>query len=716
MGDDTRNRPRTERASRLSWIIPAAVGLGAFLLFGVQPIVGKAILPWFGGTAAVWITCLLVFQVGLLLGYSYAYLIATYVPLRMHGPIHAALVVASCAAPILPGAAWIPEGGESLAPLIVPMLAATVGSRYVVLAASGTLLQFWYARVYADRSPYALYALSNAGSMLALFCYPFVVEPTLGVAGQARAWNALFLVFAVLIGWAAWTLWRQGARASFPEERSREVEACDEHSRGSDRVFWIGWSMAGVTLFMATTQRLTINVASTPLLWIVPLAIYLATFIVTFLPRRTYSRSFFVWLLLPALIVSSISLGRIGLGEDFVIELDYRTQAALILGALVVFLMICHGELYRSRPRPSRLAGFYFCIALGGALGGAFVALVAPRLFLLGEELHAGILITLGLLGTTLWKREPRPRRRRTGTLVLVPVCIVVTLLALVHHSAALRQDAVWIERNDYGLLRVLEIADTPGIPRHLRLYDGVTLHGAQFVDPSRRRLATTYYSVAGGGGALLSAFRTSEPRHVGVIGLGTGTLATYGRSRDRFRFYEINPSVVAAATGPFEFLSHSEARCEIRLGDARLLLEREAPQQFDVLVLDAFSSDSIPVHLLTIEAFELYLRHLSQGGVIAAHISNRNLDLSPLFYGLAERFDLNCLGVETREGRPDRLISRSTWMILTRNTGILDELAETFRPWISRGVVGLYVGDPQRYRRVRLWSDAYSNPLQVMK
>jgi hypothetical protein len=270
-----------------SWAIPAVVGLGAFLLFGVQPMVGKAILPWFGGTAAVWTTCLLVFQVGLLAGYVYSHLLATFVPLRLHGVVHAGLIAAACLVPVLPGDAWMPQGGEALAPRIVPMLLTTVGPRYVVLAASATLLQHWYARLHPGRSPYPLYAVSNAGSMLALLSYPLLVEPTLPLARQEAFWTAGFLIFAGTAGAVAWTVWRHGAEARTPGSRGDAPAVAIPRSCGFDALFWIGWSMAGVVLFMATTQQLTINVASTPFLWILPLAIYLATFIVTFLTRRT---------------------------------------------------------------------------------------------------------------------------------------------------------------------------------------------------------------------------------------------------------------------------------------------------------------------------------------------------------------------------------------------------------------------------------------------
>jgi hypothetical protein len=381
-----------------------------------------------------------------------------------------------------------------------------------------------------------------------------------------------------------------------------------------------------------------------------------------------------------------------------------------------VFLMICHGELYRRRPQSSRLTAFYLCISLGGALGGVAVTLLAPRLFLVGEELYVGIAVTLGLLLATLWRRPARPDRHRLWIRLLVPVCAALAVAMLAHHSALLRRDVIWLERNDYGLLRVLRSQGESGEAAQLRLYDGVTLHGAQFVDPSKRHRATTYYSVAGGGGAVLKDFRASSPRRIGLIGLGVGTLATYGRQGDHFHFYEINPNVVAAARGQFSFLRDSKARCDVELGDARLVLERQPPQGFDILVLDAFSSDAVPVHLLTVEAFELYLRHLRPDGVIAAHISNRNLDLSPLFYGLADRNGMNALNVVTLKDRPEQLISRSNWMIITRESGFLDALTESFRPWMERGVIGLYVGDPQRYRSVALWTDDHSNLFQVLR
>lgn len=694
-----------ERAA--AWGIPAAVGLGSFLLFGVQPIVGKAILPWFGGTAAVWTTCLLVFQVGLLIGYVYSHLLATRVPLRWQGAIHAAAIAAACFVPILPGESWKPAGGEALAPRIVPMLAASVGARYFVLAASGTLLQHWYSRLRPGRSPYPLYALSNAGSMAALVSYPFAVEPLLPLGGQARYWTAGFAAFAALSWAAAWGVWRRGEGAR-PEPR-REVGA-GESARGSriaDAVFWVGWSATGVVLFMAATQHLTMNVASVPLLWILPLAVYLTTYIVAFLPGRTYSRPVFAALLLPAIAVVR-PVPRL--------ELAYRTEAGLLLAALFVFLMVCHGELYRRRPAASRLTAYYFCIALGGASGGAVVALVAPRIFLFGEELSVGVLLLLGLLAATVWPSRGTPDRHRRWIQALVPVCALLAAVLLVHHVSSMRRNLIWAARNDYGLLRVQRFEAKPGEPAHLRLHNGTILHGAQFLEPERRHLPTWYYTVAGGGGAVLQYYHPSSPRDVGVLGLGAGTLAAYGREGDRFRFYEIDPNVVKAAREQFAFLSGSRAKCEIALGDARLVLEREPPRNFDVLILDAFSSDAVPVHLLTVEAFELYLRHLRPAGVIAAHISNLHVDLSPLLFRLGERYGLRSLLVATEEERAEYLLARSNWVILTRDGEFLAEMQERFRPWRDRNVVGLYVGDRSRYRTVDLWTDDYSNLLQIWK
>jgi hypothetical protein len=693
--------------------------LAAFLLFQIQPLAGKRLLPWFGGTATVWTTCLLFYQALLLVGYGYAHASARLLSARWQSIAHAVLLVGACFLPVLPADTWKPAAGVAPTIPILSALTATVGLRFLVLAGTAPLLQVWFARLWPQRSPYGLYALSNAGSTLALLSYPFFFEATLPLRRQTTVWATGFLALVVACTWIAWVAGRRGPADGGPSTTVVRAEATDTRVAPSRVALWVAWSACGVVLYMSVTNQMTINMASTPLLWVVPLAVYLLTFIVAFGVRRAYSRKWFSWLLAPVLLVLyPVILGVVGYEETIIYRFGWFQQLSVLVVSLGVLCMICHGELYRMRPTPARLTLFYLAIAVGGVLGGAFVALAAPRLFLLSVELHIGVLLCLALLLITCWcDPESRLHRGRPrwawATLLLAAL---LPLVPLIYESRSYLQNAVFVQRNYYGMLRILRIEPEDGRGVHLRLYHGSTLHGSQFLADESRVHPTAYYAPSGGGGAVLQLLRRGTGRRIGVVGLGVGTLAAYGQADDYFRFYEIDPAVDRLAREWFSFLGDSDARWEVRLGDARLNLERDAPQRFDVLILDAFSSDAIPVHLLTTEAFDEYGRHLENDGVIAAHISNQYVDLTPVLYNLAERHGLHALNVVANRGRPEQLVSHSNWMILTRNTEVLEGLITYFRPLRETGEVGVYVGDRERYRTIPLWTDDYTNVFRIMK
>jgi hypothetical protein len=698
--------------SRGRIVFPAAVFLGAFLVFQVQPLTGKYILPWYGGSAAVWTTCLVVFQSLLFAGYAWAHLLGR-LERRRQALAHVLLLLAASLVSIVPAEAWKPRGDENPLTRIVPMLLVTVGLPYFALSASGPLLQAWSWRVAPGRSPYPLYALSNAGSLLALVSYPLLVEPFLSGKQQAALWRVAFVVFVVLGAAAARMVWRSAPVAGSAEAEAADVEARESRGR---RLLWIGWSACGVVLFMAVTNQLTLNVASVPFLWILPLALYLLSFIVAFGAAEWCPRRLLALLMLPA-------IGTIFL----LVEAEVRFWTLLHLGtahrigiwaaALFVLCLLCHSELYRLRPAPSRLTSFYLSIAFGGALGGCIVGILAPVLFLWYQELHLGLLgCWLLFLVTALAGRE---RPAVTGRVRWASVLSVVALVGfaglLARQTWTMLDGSVSAHRSFFGFLRVQEVGRGDPGAHALKLYDGSTLHGHQFLEGRYRELPTLYYSTLTGVAGVLLEYDRPAGRRIGIVGLGIGTLAAYAEPNDRLRFYEINPDVIELAATSFEFLRSSRAPWEIVLGDARLKLEQEPPQGFDVLVLDAFSSDSIPVHLLTAEAFAVYDRHLKPEGVIAINVSNHHLDLAGVVSLLAAEHGLAVLGVHNRD-RGDRITAAATWMILSRDRGFLDGLRRAFAPLERSGDVRLAVAAPVDPSAALRWTDNYSSLFSVLK
>ncbi len=689
----------------------AAVFLAAFLLFLVQPIVGKSLLPRFGGAPAVWTACLLVFQTLLLLGYAWAHGLAVRLGSRVQATAHVSLLALGLAFPILP----VASGGapDTLRPPVLQILIlalASVGAPFLALAGTSPLLQAWHARLWPARSPYRLYAWSNAGSLLALVVYPLAVEPALALDDQARAWRSALALLVLLVGWCAW----HSARGSSPARGSAVASsvASSEPLRASRVGLWIAWAACGVTWFMAITQQLTIDVAAVPFLWMLPLGVYLATLIVTFAGSRGYPRRLATWILPVALALVYVAVHRgPGLGEAGR-GLSFIGTVVALNGGLLVACLVCHGELYRLRPHASRTTAFYLAIALGGALGGILVAVVAPATFRLSEELHLAMALIVVLTGVTrLVDGRLRPR-----AIVAWLGATVALVLLLVYQSALLVRGASFVHRNFFGVLRVIEVRGDRPEAVHRRFYHGSTLHGLQDLTPERRWIPTTYYTPYGGGGAVLTALERSPGRRVGLVGLGVGTLAAYGRPGDLFRFYEIDPDVERVAREWFTYLADSRARCEVVLGDARVRLAAEPARAFDVLVLDAFSGDAVPVHLLTREAFVLYERHLAPNGVIAAHLSNRSLDLTPVVYQLADSLGFTALQFQQLEPPKSGLVTRSSWMVLSRDTEFLERLVAETKPLRDNRRLELFRGDPARYRRIPLWTDRHSDLVRLLR
>ena len=691
-----------------------AVFLGAFLVFQIQPLIGKHVLPWYGGTAAVWTTCLLVFQTLLFAGYAYAHAIARLAP-KLQIPIHLTVLLIAAAVPVLPSAVWKPAGDDNPLLRIVVMLLLTVGLPYFVLSASGPLLQAWHWRLHRERSPYPLYALSNAGSLLALVSYPFLVEPLLSTRAQAGSWRVVFVGFVLLSAAAGVALLRREGEEPLPESPGRDVDEAPPPGWGV-RLRWIGWAACGVMLFMAITNQLTLNVASVPFLWILPLALYLLAFIVAFSGERAYPRALFGVLLLLAVTAVVLMLELdLRYSQEGASNLPILVKLSAYAVALFLLCMICHGELYRSRPEPRHLTLFYLSIAGGGALGGIVVGAGAPLVLLLYQELQIGLLFCC-LLYVAVRLRDPESpiamtRRPWAAGLALLGVLLLAGVTT--RQNALLLQDSVRTYRNFFGLLRVQEIFTDDPAAHAFRLVDGAIVHGYQLVRPDLRREPTTYYSRLTGVGRTLQLRQRRGDLRIGVVGLGVGTLAAYGRRGDSIRFYEINPDVVEVAKEGFSYLSDTAAGWEIALGDARLQLEREPDQGFDFLVLDAFSSDSIPVHLLTLEAFRLYDRHLAEDGVIAINISNLHLDLSSVVYRAAGELQLHALEIRNKH-RPTQLTMASEWMVLSRDTEFMNEALAMLKPLQEEDALRL--GNRPRLPEMRPWTDGSSSLLSILR
>ena len=670
----------------------ATTFFSAFLLFLLQPITAKQILPWFGGSAAVWTTCLVFFQSALLLGYAYSDAVARRLPPRSQVVLHVALLAASCALlPIVPGAQWKPMGTENPSLLILGLLAATIGLPYFMLSTTSPLVQSWFAHTHPDRSPYRLFALSNLASMLALLGYPFAIEPWIPTRLQAWGWSAAYVVFALLAAASGWLASRSAIRTSTastePLAIGDGVEAAPSAGRQS---LWATLAATGSFLLLAVSNHICENIASIPLLWIAPLSIYLLSFILCFDSSRWYRAAMFRAMLAAALGVMGWTLADSDLTHQL------RLQIAVFCAGLFLACMFCHGELSRLKPAARYLTRFYLMVALGGAVGSALVGLLAPIVLPAYFELAFGLIACAALLSFQV-------RRAHPVFLVLAVASLLFTVGAAGWSIHSFYENTVLATRNFYGVLRVQEWG-VGTASYHRSLVHGTILHGTQYPGPSLERQPTTYYTATSGIGRALESLHPSvEPLKVGVIGLGTGTIAAYGAKGDVYRFYDINPAVVGIAKRDFSFIGKSDATIEIALGDARLNLEREAPQGFDVLAIDAFSSDAIPVHLITSEALSVYRRHVKSGGVIAFHVTNRYLDLAPVVQQLADAQGLHAVLVADDGEAP--MGSRSDWVLVSESEDALDsdeitEAATAIEPrpgW-------------------RLWTDDFNNIVQVLK
>jgi hypothetical protein len=905
------------RSNALAWWSAATILVSAFLLFQVQPVISKKILPWFGGSPAVWTTCVLFFQLVLLGGYAYAHVLTHSVQARWQGIVHLVIVILACVMlPIVPGTGWKPTDGDIPAMRILMLLTAVVGVPYFVLSTTGPLVQAWFARLYPGRSPYRLYSLSNIGSLAALLTYPFFVETTLRVDTQGYVWSLAFVVFAALIGILALNLWRadkleladsrpappvtaaEGLVAKRPGSYSSAGSYTSPGPKKPDpdapprvglRLSWLGLAALASLALLAITNHLCQDIAVVPFMWVIPLSLYLLSFIICFDNERWYLRKTFgaftilmiLWLtgvkeysdvnsameypqkfvrvLLegpPAppehtdpdteppprptfnervqqarpyysspfsrssdavfdgigWVVKQVNDGlnyitrdrsqvKLESGETFasldknkdgklvkeevpdppltslvqwdadsdgeVTESEFNRKAGkreprfnlafevdtydfkehvfaaatAYMLALFGICMVCHGELVKSKPQPKYLTSFYLSISAGGALGGLFVALICPLIFKTHFELSIALVGSFVVAWLAIFNdgKESWLKGREALQWVLVIILALTTLVVMqgnredieVHRVAhllpkswqarltkwkllsAVDEDLIAIERNFYGTVTVSKMGNEEDDPLNAgkALYNGRIWHGFQFTDPSRELEPSTYY-VTGTGAALAVQEnpRRDQGLRVAVIGLGSGSMAAHARAGDVFKFYEIDPKVLKVAKEQFTYLTKSPAHPEVVMGDARLSLDREPDQNYDVIHLDAFSGDAIPAHLLTDEAFALYERHLRKDeetkmpiGIVVVHISNRYLNLEPVVAAIARKYDYDTLSVhKTEDGGPTD--TASDWVIVTKDKEFLNKIRD-------RGI-----GEPLKPKTELLWTDQYTALYWIMK
>ncbi|MBX6360050.1 MAG: fused MFS/spermidine synthase [Acidobacterium ailaaui] len=668
----------------LTFLYAVAVFLSAFLLFVVQPMAARQLLPVLGGSAAVWTTCLVFFQTVLLLGYLYADQVATRLAPKRQAMVHV-VVLASALAGLgirIHPSPWAATWHPFLT--IFVLLALIVGVPYFALSATTPLLQAWHVLSFRSEMPYRMFAYSNAGALLALVLYPVLIEPYLSLHLQTRCWSAGFFLFAVLCGGIAWSVRHTlPVRATGPMDKE-----CIPLRR---KLLWVFLPCCSSLLLCAFTSQLSQNIAAIPLLWIPPLAMYLLTFILAFHSPRAYPR----WLMLRLTACTLGVLGYVAYGT----KTTWPVQVLVPLYCISLFV-ICfflHGELYRMRPSAETATRFYLALSLGSAIGAMFAGVAAPVFFRANYELVVGLVLTSALALVVTWNFGLGARLFWTAAvLALVWVGAV--------QARVWQQDTIAQLRSFYGILRVTQTHWPPRAEITRTLYHGTIQHGTQMFGNGLRMQPASYYAPDSGVGLALRFCCSGRPKRVGVVGLGTGTLAVYGQPEDSFRFYEIDPLVERLARELFTYLRETPARVDVVPGDARYSLNVDRGAPFDVLVLDAFSGDAVPVHLLTTQALSLYQKHLTPDGILAFHISSQYLNLEPVLAREAQQARLHAVTVFSSAEESSGIFA-AEWVLLTRNERFLaqPEVARASRP-------------AQIQTNVRLWTDDYASVLPILK
>jgi spermidine synthase len=687
-----------------------AVFVSAFLLFQIQPIIAKYILPWFGGVSTVWTICLVFFQVVLLLGYLYAHLISKLESVQRQAIVHAVLVAIAVLffLPIRPSLDFAPESGSDPSIAIIKLLIFTVGLPYALISSSGPLLQSWFQKSYPKSETYRLYALSNVGSLLGLITYPFLIEPFLTLDQQTSIWSWGFIGYFVLCAACAVSLSKSLVVV--------KVEGLGGLAKSGAPVFahvllWAALSATASVLLLATTNQLTQDIASVPFLWLLPLSLYLITFIICFDRPQWYRRAIWVPLLLLSGFASSMALLQ-GSEASFMLQVFGYTSI------LFVGCMVCHGELYLKRPSAEYLTKFYLTISFGGAVGGLAVAILAPHVFSGYWELHIGwvslfVLTGLCLAGSVNIRSRVLDLGAQAGWILF---CVFFSFL-LYNDVENKSNGHLYKERGFFGVLTVTDFvtskAESKAVEKVRVLKNGTIVHGTQlFKDEVGQLIPTSYYGKNSGVGIAIREYLQSNHNdvEVGVIGMGAATISSLCVGCRSLTFFEIDNYVIDVERKYFSNISLLEetgANVSVIAGDGRLklaeLADKGTPYQFDVLVVDAFSGDAIPVHLLTIEAFELYRRSISSDGIIAIHTSNRHMNLSPIVVRAASKIGLNLVKISSASDK-DKIVYSSDWILITPS----DRFSET------RDLVGGKCRT-EEIAEGALWTDQYSNILSVL-
>jgi hypothetical protein len=577
--------------------------------------------------------------------------------------------------------------------MIFRLLLVSIGLPFLLLASTSPLLQAWLARLERGRIPYRLFALSNLASLLALALYPTIVEPHLTLRTQRIAWGCGFACFAVLFAVLGWRAGK--APVEIPVEipiENKEKRAENEPSASlRSKCLWLVLPMVAAMQLSAVTSYLTANIAAIPLLWILPLAAYLITLIIafeyaSFVPRPVLTR---------LLVVMLAALAYMTANGD----VWWPVGVGIAVFTLEMFLacLYCHVEAYRLRPQSSReLTLFYLLFAMGGAVGSFLIGIASPLLFSSNYDVAISFFATALAALLVVWLGNWSER-----LLWFAGSAALLYVLVLLH--TAYRRDTLFATRNFYASLRVKQTYDSKQQWTRT-LSNGIILHGTQIFTPAMEKTPTTYYAEDSGVGLALRYCCGERPRNVGVVGLGAGTIAAYGRAGDRMRFYELNPAVQPIAQHLFTYLRDTPAQVSFAEGDARASLAREAPQHFDVLVVDAFSGDAIPLHLLTQEALQLYKDHLAPGGIVAFHISNRHVDLEPAIALLARSAGMHARTVHS-DANDERSESSATWVLVTNNEAFL-----------ALPAVANYSREPEQRAGMRIWTDDYSSLFPLLR
>ena len=689
---ERRNQRRAEQSAPAAPTLPAralsyalAIFLGSTLLFLLEPIAAKRLVPLLGGSAAVWTACLVFFQTALLLGYYVAHLLVTRTNVRTQVTVYIGLLVLSVAQLVRAFDPPLLANADRPIVSVLWLLSGLIGLPFVTLSATSPLLQAWFARTTqrGRADAYGLFAISNIGSIVALLAYPWLIEPRLTLRAQTILVAIALAMLAILAGVI-------GAFVRNADDDGHATTTAESPGAPlTTRVLWVALAACASLLLAATTTHISQNVAALPLVWIVPLVAYLLSFVVAFSTRTWPPRWLVGGLAIAGLLGSGFLLYR------GVLDIPILPATAGFCVALFFLCLFLHSELYHRRPAPSHLTSFYFHVAAGGALGAVLVGIVAPVVSPGNYDFAIGLFLAAALGLVVAWP-EGRILRGIWSALLAAGIALVAT-------QVDSDRGALVRVRNFYGTVRVMH-AHEPQKADVRSLYNGVIVHGRQVFRIDLRRVPNTYYARNSGLGLALDQCCPNRSRRIGAIGLGAGTVAVYGNAGDTIRFYEINRAVEEIALSKFTYLTDSPALIQIVHGDARVSLTAEPPQRYDVLIVDAFSGDAIPAHLITVQALEVYRRHLAPGGIIAFHVSNRFLALAPVVEQLAHNAGMQAVRITNPEDLT-RQVSSSDWVLVTTNAEFLAN------PVIvsARQPIDVPPG-------LRLWTDDYSSLFPIIQ